>query len=342
MSGWQAPQPDLRPSARRRSLIKVLVDFWTRPIPGEPLALFRILLGTVGMACALSSVAPYLDLYLGEEGLCPASAMDKWLLRTGRFCLLRGPTNIPVLHQWLPTEYAHRWVEWGESSAVVVFLFVLWQLAFLCTTLGFHTRVATFLAWLLTVTFHTRLSWVLNGGDALLSAGLFYLMLSPAGAAWSLDHRRRTRKAAAIADGVPQPEAVLIPPWSVRLIQIQLCLVYLFTGLAKIGEDWLNGEAIYWVLNDLSLTRWPYAWLPVPMLLCRLFSWATLLFELGFPLIVLVPRLRPWLLSAGVVFHIGIFASMEVGWFSQITLCWYAVFVSADTMKCFFRRLRTR
>ena len=128
-------------------------------------------------------------------------------------------------------------------------------------------------------------------------------MFAPAGAVWSLDAVLKRRR---------DPSPVMIPPWSVRLMQIQLAVIYLFTGISKlsgglVGNDWITGEAVYWVLNDLSLTRWPYHWLPIPMFVCRLLSWGTLAFELGFAFVTVLPprwvfvrRLRGGWLLAGV------------------------------------------
>jgi hypothetical protein len=94
------------------------------------------------------------------------------------------------------------------------------------------------------------------------------------------------------------------------------------------------------VLNDLSLTRWPYYWLPVPMIICRLLSWGTLVFELGFALVMALPprsaflrRLRLSWLLAGVALHVGILVHTEVGWFSPATLCWYVLFLPGERLR---------
>ena len=76
------------------------------------------------------------------------------------------------------------------------------------------------------------------------------------------------------------------------------------------------------------------------MWLCRLGSWATLVFEIGFPLAMLFRWLRtPWLL-AGVGLHLGILVTIDVGWFSQATLCWYAVFLSPEHCDSLYRGLQ--
>jgi len=109
-------------------------------------------------------------------------------------------------------------------------------------------------------------------------------------------------------------------------------MIYLFTGLGKLGGQWLDGTAIYWVLQDVSLTRWPYRWLPVPLWLCQWATWGTLVFEIGFPVLICFRRLRPWLLGAGVLLHLGILLWPEVGWFSQSMLCWYVLFLPGETL----------
>jgi hypothetical protein len=172
----------------------------------------------------------------------------------------------------------------------------------------------------------------MNGGDSLARNGLYFLLLSPAGAVWSLD-RLWARRA-----GAEGP--VYIAPWPVRLMQIQVCCMYFFTGVVKLGEDYFTGEAMYWVLNDVAICRWPYALLPVPLLLCRLMSWAALVFELGFSVLVLIRPVRKWLLLVGLAFHLSVLVIMEIGWFSQVAMCWYVLFVPGKQVSAFLGRLR--
>ncbi len=337
----------MRPTAPEQAIH----DFWVKPLRAEPLALFRILSGALIVISLLTSLAPEMSRYLGKDGLCPSSAGDDWLKRSWRFSLLRGPVDLLPLERVLPPRWAaawsnmaNIWAAWGDTAEAAWMLFFLWLVALASLTVGRFTRLSAILSWALAVTFHNRLSWVLNGGDALFRTALFYLMIAPSGAAWSLDRWRKKDR----AEG-----PVLIPAWSVRLMQIQICLIYLATGLSKInitwgtGElgarwiedygDWLNGEALYWVLNDVALARWPYAWLPVPMWLCRLASWGTLAFEIGFPLFMMIRPLRPWVLALGVSFHLGIWATTEVGWFSWMTLSWYALFLTPETAERILR-----
>jgi hypothetical protein len=127
-----------------------------------------------------------------------------------------------------------------------------------------------------------------------------------------------------------------------------MILIYWCNGLYKAtGAEWVEGSSLYYVLGDLTLTRWSYAEFPIPYPLTRLLSWAVLVWEVGFPLWVCLPwrwfgeraegwcgpRLEclPWLLghvpvialAFGVAFHLGIGLSMELGFFVPYMLCLY-------------------
>jgi hypothetical protein len=364
MNGPPSPVADAPGSpAPHRRLWRWFYDFWARPLRAEPLALFRILIGATILASLLTSLGPRLSRDLGPDGLYPGQAADDWLRRGGVFCLLRGPANLPLLDELLPAEAAAAWRDWCDEPAHAVWMFGVLVAAAACLTLGLCTRTATVVAWALFVSFNQRLLYLLNGGDSMMRCALFYLMFAPSGAVWSLDRLLRDRSrtpepASSAAQGTKGSEPVLIPAWPVRLMQIQLALVYFFTGVAKLGWDWIDGEAVYWVLNDFTLTRWPYHCLPVPIFVCQMLSWMTLIFEIGFSffvavaaphrlvvhvrrfrLAVTVPALRPWVLLVGLALHLGVLIHTEVGWFSPATVAWYALFLSGDGVRNFFRRL---
>ena len=307
-----------------RAVWRGLVQFWTAPVRAEPLALMRIVSAFCVLLSALTSIAPNLPQFWFDEGLIPVAVADEYMRRVGRFSVLSGVT----------------------SQAAIVLWFILWMVSLLLVLVGWQTRIACVMAWILAVSFNMRGLWSLNGGDDVAVLLLFYLMISPCGAAWSLDALRRRVKTYRDPDaGFEMPaarsraEPAMIAPWSVRLMQIQLVIIYLFNGINKLNlsetNDYLTGEAVYWVLNDLTLTRLAYDMLLAPLWLCRLLSWGTLVFELGFVVFVFIPRLRPWLLLGGVLFHEGIFITMEIGWFSQMTLCFYPVFLSGASVAAF-------
>ncbi|MFQ3593180.1 MAG: HTTM domain-containing protein [Gemmataceae bacterium] len=352
----------------------VLLRFWTAPIRAESLAAFRIALAATILAAQFTGLGWQLELCCtGDDPLIPGSTRDEWLARSGRICLLRGPVSLPLLGEWLPDRifgehfkqtrralenwcpphWAAAWRDWGEQPDNIQLLFRVYLVSLVMVLIGFRTRLMTLVALLLAATFNNRLVELLNGGDSLFRLGLYFLLLSPAGATWSVDAWLRARgKRPALPQPLTRPR--WIEPWSVRLMQIQLALMYLFTGLTKLADarpdaqwgwwrprgDWLDGNALYWVLNDVALTRWSFAQFPVPLFACKLLTWATLFFEIFFPLLVLFGWTRGVTLLFGVALHLGILFTMEIGWFSQVTLCWYLLFVRGEQLSAALDWLR--
>jgi len=312
----ELPQLAASPSLFKRAW-RVLLDFWIAPIRAEPLALMRIVAALGVLLSALTTIAPNLSLFWFDEGIIPAQVSDQMMSYGSRASILYGVT----------------------SHAAIIAWFVLWMIALLFLLVGCYSRIACIIAWVLAVSFNIRGLWTLNGGDDVAVHLLFYLMLSPCGAAWSIDSLRRRLKTYRdpesgfeLPQARPTAQPTLIEPWSVRLMLIQLVIMYLLNGINKMNlaqtNDYLTGEAVYWALNDATLTRFAFDMLPAPMWVCRLLSWATLLFEFSFVIFICLPRVRPVLLWAGVLFHAGILATMEIGWFGQFTLCYYPVFIS--------------
>src|SRR5262249_44504195 len=75
-----------------------------------------------------------------------------------------------------------------------------------------------------------------------------------------------------------------------RLLFVQMVLMYWCNGLYKwTGVDWPNGDSLYYVLGDLTLTRWSYAQFPIPYPVTRIMSWTVFIWEVTFPLWVCLP-----------------------------------------------------
>jgi hypothetical protein len=344
-----------------RSFLLAPVHFWSKPVRAEPLAAFRIAIGLCFFGSVALNFLPRVADYAGAKGLCPLESAEPWLDRretaqrngnkevesSNRYTLLRGPQHIPYLDDAFSLAEKASWRSWCERPENARLLTRAWLLAIVFMTFGIGTRASTFIVWVLAISFHNRYSWVLNGGDALSRVAVFYLLIAPAGKVWSIDAMivrwfRQQR-------GTYIPGPVMIPAWSVRLAQIQIAIVYFCTGLYKIwsdgwGRDWLDGTAVYWLLNDVALTRFSYTAFPVPMWICKLLSWGTIAFELGFPLFVLSRWSRPLILIGGVLFHLGILAATEVGWFSMVSVAWYPLFLKGETLerwRCWVFRAKT-
>src|SRR5262249_49780414 len=105
---------------------------------------------------------------------------------------------------------------------------------------------------------------------------------------------------------------------------IQLALMYFMNGYYKaLGPAWRDGSAMYYVANNPSWVHFSPDYLPLPDDALRVLAWVTLMWELFFPLLVLMPITRKATLWIGVFFHLGTLIHLEVGLFPLYALCYY-------------------
>lgn len=120
-----------------------------------------------------------------------------------------------------------------------------------------------------------------------------------------------------------------VPAWSIRLFQVQLVLVYFFSGYHKLANDaWYRGTALHYIAGQTFWSRYDLSHLDDWPVITSALTTAVLLFELvAFPVLVWV---RPWripILLAGVVFHVAIYVTMRVFTFHQIMMLYYLAFL---------------
>lgn len=218
---------------------------------------------------------------------------------------------------WTP--YAVRVLEDFSPDALMgVYAFGI--VAILAFTLGVATPVSNLVVAGLLVAIHHRSPWIQNGGDRLMRIWTLMMLVMPSGAMWSVDAWLRGRRET-------------VPIFGLRLVQLQLVVMYTYTGLAKLGDiAWFQGDAIYYAIQDGGFSRAPWLLDPIvqhagarPFLM--LLDWATLVFEIFFLPLVGYPRTRNATLIAGVALHAGIFATMAVGLFGPASVWGYQAFL---------------
>ena len=195
-------------------------------------------------------------------------------------------------------------------------------LAAIALALGWHSRIAAVLVAVLLLVIQRRDVYVLNSGDTLLRDLAIYLCLMPSGETWSLDARRR---------GTSSPRA----PWGLRMLQIQISVVYLFSVVAKLhGDPWQDGTAVGRAVQLADLQR-----IVVPQSLATSVTWSalatygTLIVEGALVFGLWLPRFRWWAMAAGVAIHLGIEATLLVGWFSLTIISCYLAFVPGEVLR---------
>jgi hypothetical protein len=282
--------------------------FFFAPHSVAPLVLVRVAYGCVLVAWTLS-LAPDVSAFFSDRGLIPQPPP----LAYGAWDLLHI-VDSPVA----------AWTLW----AVLL-------VAGGCIVIGWHTRLAAFAGFVVVTSFERRNFGVFNAGDGLIRILAAYLMLSHAGAAVSLDSRRAGR----------DPwEFVHRPAWALRLMQIQLSVIYLASVAEKLsGSTWRHGTALSFALRLDDLHRLPLpAGLADQSVIVGMGTFAALAVEIAVPICVWIPRLRLPAMLAGVALHVGIAYSMRVGFFGAIMLTLYLAFVSPRAAERLLLAVRDR
>lgn len=136
--------------------------------------------------------------------------------------------------------YGFGWVTPLSESGMVAVLVIL-ALAGLCVAIGLGYRASTIVAASLwTYLFLIEKTFFLN--HWYLIAILAWLLVAvPADGEFSLDNVLASRNARTTA-----------PAWTIRIFQLQLFIVYVFAGIAKLNPDWLTGRTMTTFLADHS------------------------------------------------------------------------------------------
>ncbi len=268
--------------------------WWTEPVHAERLAALRIGFACVLLLDVLTTYFPMANEFFGRGSLGSPEVFAPGPSTWYRWSLLNGVNDPRIYHGAL----------------------ALWAVAGVLLLAGVLPRISACIAWGLSISIMNVNCYLHNSGDNVRSIILFYLMLCPCAAAWSLKTFAARRRGVA--------EEIYVPAWPVRLLFVQLVTVYFLNGVYKLaGSEWRDGQIMYSVLANLSWTRFSYADLPMPLWAIQAMTWTTLVFELGFPLFVMIPRVRTLALCVGVFFHLGTAVLLQLGPFPFYMMCLY-------------------
>ena len=155
----------------------------------------------------------------------------------------------------------------------------------------------------------------------------------------------------------PQVPVVAFPRW---LGIWQLCLMYGSTGLQKVSAYWVPGgdhSALYYIMQQPTWQRGDMSWVAPLFPLTQVATAVTWWWEVTAPLWILFVwyahtpdrpgRLRAWsnrlrlrwvYAGIGAAMHLIIFATMEVGPFSPLSMAFYVLLASPAEWERWLRR----
>lgn len=277
-------------------------EFWFSPRSLLNLAIFRIVLATTMFAMYLSRHRD-VQLFYTDQGLIPKDM------------------SISVIPDFFrPYFVLSFWSDGWVSTVHLIFLAALLLLA-----LGIGGRLITALAWLLHIAFLQRNYSIAFGADLIGGIFLFYLIFTQSCAELSVWKWFRAK----YLNKQTVAQSDILTSVFYRIIQVQLCVIYFYTGFEKLkGASWWDGTALWSVFANPQMVVTDLTWLSqFPLIIVGL-TFMTVLFEVYFPILVWVKKTRPWILLAGVGFHLGIALFMSLYSFAVIMMAPYILFVS--------------
>ncbi|MDB5977860.1 MAG: hypothetical protein JWR07_4620, partial [Nevskia sp.] len=256
------------------------------------LALFRAALGAVlfvDLCCRMGGAG---SLY-SDGGVLPRS----WLAAYGE--------------SWRASLYLANGQTWFAIA-----LLALQAVAALALFLGWRTRLAAVLCFVLEASLLNRNELVLNGGDVLLACLLFWSLFLPLGARWSVD---------AALSKLPPPQDHQYLSWASAALLVQVLSVYFFGAILQNGAEWWpEGSAVYYALQLERYATPTGLWLRQYADLLPALTYAIWFTELFGALLVFSPVLgRPlrflvMLLLAAL--QLGLLLCLELGNFPYVSL----------------------
>jgi antimicrobial peptide system SdpB family protein len=278
--------------------------------------------------------------------------------------LLRIGLGLVVLYQLLG-HFAERGFLWGPRGVYPLWLFerdlrvgrapsflavesellfeVVYGLSIVVAVLyvlGWRTRWIGIWLYVLTWSLIKRNPLLRTGGDSIVLVMLPFLLLMNTSAYLSADSKWR-----GIGDSdrpAAGPFAALFHNVGLLGVMLQLCFIYLFAGVYKLlGEHWPQGTAMYYVLRAPEFTLPGVSELiylnPV---LVPVLTYATLVFELSFPLLVWSARTRLIAVGAAVAFHLSTAVLMGLAVFAAQALVFQCALVADRDYRALWRRSR--
>lgn len=280
-------------------------------------ALFRIAFGSVLLLNFLLRF-PHTDFYFSNLGIVPSLGAAE----------IRPEFYQPLL-TWYPTSLL---AAYAVEAAVCVGLLLLIAGAF--GRIG--TRLLTIGILAGHLSFIQRNYSVMYGADFISSFWLFGLCfmnsterLSIRWSTSSASGRLHPAQRFAFADHLPPDVwwSWTLTSVGIRIVQIQLCLIYLYTGFEKLrGPDWWEQTAVWKVLGNAQLMTTDLSFLRNAPLIIGALTWGTVLFEIYAPILFWIRAMRKWTLLAGWGLHVGIAATMGLYVFSLTMMATYILF----------------
>ncbi|GAA4432214.1 HTTM domain-containing protein [Georgenia halophila] len=220
--------------------------------------------------------------------------------------------------------------------------------------LGWRTKIVLPVYFVMWVSFIEMNASVGDQGDNMYRIVLMSLLFADTAARWSFDAGRRADSSTHTGSWLQRKwrGEALMPLWLTNLfhnlvlvvVTCHVSFVYASGALYKAsGAPWQQGYAIYNPLQTQRFGTWPElsdllgTWAPAVAAV----SWASIILQMFFPMMLLQRFTRVIALVGIGGFHVGIAVLMGLPWFSLAMIAIDAIFIRDVTWRAMANRVRT-
>ena len=305
-------------------------EFWFTPTSPSTLSAIRVL---AGMMLLYTHLVWSFNLtgFFGQNGYLPQQLMHDVHVAENDPDGPNGPASGTDRLLWSHFNYVH-------SPKLMWTIHIVALSVFFLLTIGFFSRTMALLAYLFAVSYASRVTpGAYFGLDKVNCMLALYLIFGPCGARYSIDRLWRLRRGN--TEVPPSSTANL----AIRLIQVHMCIIYLFSGIAKMqGEQWVTGEASWLSFAMYEYQSLDMTWMASHEWLLNLMTHATVFWELSYCALVWPALTRPWVLLMAIFVHGGIALFLGMPTFGMVMLIGNLAFVSPKTVRKVFDPLARR
>lgn len=244
-----------------------------------------------------------------------------------------GPTSwlSPALVRSIEAgQYMYSFWFWVPSQAMWP-AYAFSMLIFVCFTLGLWTRATSVLALFTAISYVHRVPAALFGLDQINIMLTMYLAIGPSGQTLSLDRWLLWRR---LGENTPPPPSSSSANLAQRLIQVHMCVIYLFAGVSKLqGPSWWSGEAMWRAFANLEYQSLDMTWMAWHPWLINAMTHVSVIWEISFCVLIWKPLWRPIMLAGAVVLHAGIGLCLGMWTFALIMLVGCSAFLPNEMIR---------
>lgn len=178
-------------------------------------------------------------------------------------------------------------------------------------------KLSLIITYILLMNLYHKTAPLQNGGFSLLTMVMFMLLFIDEEAKIIKNNYWRTIK-------------IAIANFTFLAIKLQVVVLYMVASYYKMqGETWVNGTAFYYVLYNDMYSHPLFTNLFIDnTFVIKTISWFTLLFQLFFPILVWLKKLKNVMLFAGIFLHLMIAWVNGIVDFGIIMILMYTLFNS--------------